>query len=125
MKLSYTVNLDDLDFMGIVSHYQWIVLMERLRTKLLSKPFIELQKLGLGIVIAEVHMQYKKPARYNDHMDFELEVIEARSSSIKLKHIFQSNNGKVFTIGELVMVCINDQGKPHPIPPKFIENLNA
>jgi len=73
MSSSYTSNfkvrLDDLDYMGIVGNAQWLIFLERTRIELLEAlgfPFADMQKKGVGGVVARAEVNYLRPARFGD-----------------------------------------------------------
>ncbi len=123
--IGYRVALDDLDFMGIVSHYQWLLLMERLRTKLCEDQFQRMQSLRLGFVVADAKIQYRKSARYLDHLQLQLEVLSLKGSSALVKHTFVGPDNDVLVVGELTLVCVNEAGRPNAIPDEFRDMFNA
>ena len=123
MNIQYTVNLDDVDFMGIVGHWHWLKLMERLRTAAFAEIFAPLVTKGIGFVIAEAKIQYKRPATYNQSLIMELDVINIRPTNATIRHTFKDSKGDILVVGELVLVCVNKEGKPYTIPDDFKEQF--
>ncbi len=117
--IPYKIQLDDLDFMGIVSHYKWIQLCERFRTHIFKERYKKLLKSGLGIVIADLKVKYKRPAIYDQEVFFDIEVIESKVSSIVIRHRILNADQAELVVAELRLVCIDDTQRAVPMPDYF------
>jgi acyl-CoA thioester hydrolase len=63
------VDYSEVDQMGVVYHARYLVWLDVARTELLRMTGIsyrELEQSGLFLVVAEVAMRYRQPARYDD-----------------------------------------------------------
>lgn len=119
-EIDYRVHLDDLDFMGIISHHQWVKLMERFRTQLLKEPYKKLLKMDLGLVVAKITCEYKFPAKYDEALRFEVEVGEFSRSSFTVRHKAFNEDGKLLITEDALLVCIGADGRPARLP-EFLE----
>ncbi len=117
----FRIHLDDLDYMGIVSHYDWVRLMERYRTEVCKTEWKHLLSAGLGLVVVNTNVDYKYPARYDDELEFKLNVIELRNSSFSIYHEFKNTlTGKTCATGTLTFACIDQKTlKPTAMTPGF------
>lgn len=69
---SYRVPYAETDQMGVVYYANYLIYFERARTQLLSDlglPYRDLEKRGLALPVVEAHVEYKKPAEYDDVLD--------------------------------------------------------
>jgi acyl-CoA thioester hydrolase len=69
---SYQVPYAETDQMGVVYYANYLVYFERARTQLLNDlglPYKELERRGLALPVVEAHVEYKKPAEYDDTID--------------------------------------------------------
>src|SRR5688572_26840164 len=63
------VDYSEVDQMGVVYHARYLVWLDVARTELLrmtGTSYRELEERGLFLVVAEVAMRYRQPARYDD-----------------------------------------------------------
>ena len=119
------IHLDDLDYMGIVSHYDWVRIMERHRTEALKHEWKKVLKLGLGLVVVNVNVDYKAPARYDDELEFKLKVTELGNSSFVARHEFiNCKSDKTCAVGHITFACIDQKTlKPTELASEFREIL--
>ena len=120
VQIKYHIQLDDLDFMEIVSHYKWIQLCERFRTKIFKERYKKLLKDGLGVVIADLTVKYKRPAVYDQEVVFEISVLESKVSSAIVRHRALDKDQKELMIADIRLVCIDETKRAVPMPDYFI-----
>ena len=63
------VDYSEVDQMGVVYHARYLVWLDVARTELLRMTgfsYRDLEEMGLFLVVAEVSMRYRQPARYDD-----------------------------------------------------------
>jgi acyl-CoA thioester hydrolase len=63
------VDYSEVDQMGVVYHARYLVWLDVARTELLRQTgmsYRALEEVGLFLVVAEVSMRYRQPARYDD-----------------------------------------------------------
>jgi acyl-CoA thioester hydrolase len=115
------VYYEDTDCGNVVYYANYLKYMERSRTEFLRGRGVDLaayHEKGLLFTVAEAHVKYKAPARYNDLLDAESQVVEAGNSSVVLAtDIRRASDGLLLTEGEVRLVCINAAtGRPTRIP---------
>ena len=74
---------------------------------------------GLALVVARICITYKTPAVYGDELIIETESIRFRKSF----GVFQQDIRKGSTLvatAEVSWFCVDSQGKPTPLPPRFM-----
>src|SRR5205809_1105666 len=73
------VLMADTDAMGIVYHANYLRWFEVGRAELVRAaglPYVEMEKLGLGLPVIEARLRYKASARYDDVLSIDARVAE-------------------------------------------------
>jgi acyl-CoA thioester hydrolase len=114
------VYYEDTDCGNVVYYANYLRFMERSRTELLRERGIDLrdyQKRGILFVVAEAHVFYRAPARYNDLLDVDSTIVDLSAASMLIRtHIRIAGEERVLVLGEVRIACINTAGKPLRIP---------
>lgn len=117
-KFSQTLKVRsyELDAQGHVNYAVYLSYLEYARVATMEQlgiPFQEYFRKGMGIVIAEVHIKYLRPATLGDELEITLEGMEAGQTSLTFKQdIFNAKTGKKLVEGELVAVFLDKRGRP-------------
>jgi len=113
----------ELDAQGHVNYAVYLSYLEYARVATMEElgiPFQEYFRQGTGIVIAELHIRYLRPATLGDELEITLEGMKAGKTSLTFKQdIFNSKTGKKILEGELVAVFLNREGKPTAMDEDF------
>jgi acyl-CoA thioester hydrolase len=70
-ETSVRVNYSETDQMGVVYHARYLVWLDIARTehlRLAGMSYRELEEAGLRLVVGEVSVRYRQPARYDDRV---------------------------------------------------------
>ncbi|OIP90968.1 MAG: hypothetical protein AUK24_03615 [Syntrophaceae bacterium CG2_30_49_12] len=114
--------------MGIVYHTNYIKWFEIGRTELLRERgvvYAEMESLGYNLPVIELWCHYLLPARYDQIVLVETEVVHTRRASIKFNYlIWNESKEDVLVEGSTVHACINKQGKIVRIPAVIMEKVN-
>ena len=79
------VNYSETDQMGVVYHARYLVWLDIARTehlRLAGVSYRELEEAGLRLVVSEVALRYRRPARYDDRVRIRCWVRELASRRI-------------------------------------------
>ena len=118
----------DTDAMGIVYHTNYIKWFEIGRGELLRElgiPYSQIEVMGFNLPLTEVHCHYLQPARYDQIVLLETEIVYLRRASIKFSYaIFDEKKEKLLVEGESVHACINKQGKIMRVPADIAEKID-
>jgi YbgC/YbaW family acyl-CoA thioester hydrolase len=113
----------ELDAQGHVNYAVYLSYLEYARVATMEElgiPFQDYFKKGMGIVIAEIHIKYLRPATLGDELEITLEGMEAGKTSLTFKqNILNVKTGKKLLEGELVAVFLDRQGRPAPMDEDF------
>jgi len=117
----------DTDAMGIVYHTNYIEWFEIGRGELLRElgiPYSQMEAMGYNLPLTEVHCHFLLPARYDQIVLLETEIVYLRRASIKFSCIiFDENKEKILVEGESIHACVNREGKIVRIPADIAEKL--
>lgn len=117
----------DTDAMGIVYHANYIKWFEIGRGEFLRQmgiPYAVIDHMGYDLPLTEVSCQYRSPARYDQILLLETELVDLRGASIKFSYVMWDElREKVIVEGESVQVCLNKQGRVVRFPPEIVEKI--
>lgn len=116
-KTYYRVIYGDTDAMKIVYNANYLHFFERGRNEFLRQlgfPYVELvEKNGIQLPLAESHVQYKKPARYDDLLEIRSMVLELKNASIVIGYeIYNRDTGELLVTGSTKHAFVDMNMKP-------------
>lgn len=118
----------DTDALGIVYHTNYIKWFEVGRGELMRElgvPYSQIENMGYYLPLTEVNCHYLHPARYDQIVLIETQIIFMTRASIKFKFlIWDEKQEKTLAEGESVHACINKQGKIVRIPREITEKID-
>jgi acyl-CoA thioester hydrolase len=128
-QFTYSVRLDDLDFMAVVGDQQWLIFLQRARIDLLQEmsfSFQDMQKLNIGGAVAENHIHYLRPARFGDVLSVQVVASLCDEVSVKLHYHIYNDKMKECVRSEMRLVFIDGStGRPAPVPSPVREGLST
>jgi acyl-CoA thioester hydrolase len=121
---------EDTDAGGIVYHATYLRWMERVRSdwlRALGERHDAMAAAGLQFVVSEVDIRFRRPARLDDLLDVDLEVIEVRRASLRLAQRTRGADGGPLLADATVRVAVMDRhsGRPAPLPKRLLDTLGA
>jgi acyl-CoA thioester hydrolase len=128
-RYALRVYYEDTDAGGIVYHANYLRFAERARTEALRDlgvPHAEmLRKFNLMFVVRRVELDYLSPARIDDSLIVETEVLAVRGASATLRQSVQGPDGPCAVI-TVKLACVSPEGnRPGRIPPQWRTVLEA
>ena len=119
-KWSIRIYFEDTDSGGVVYHSNYLKFMERARTEWLRSLQInqaELKKKDkIMFVVANVNIDYKKAARFNDELDIKTSLDKIGASRLDLTQNIMKNS-ELYTSAKVSIACIHSETfKPQRIP---------
>ena len=105
---------------GVVHHSVYPVWFEMGRTELLRAnglAYKNLEEAGVFFVVAELHIKYRQPARYDEKL--QLETSCSAVTAAKIEHTYKLiriNDGTVLAEGRSILACVDGRGKIRKIP---------
>jgi len=120
------VYYEDTDHGGVVYYANYLKFMERGRTEYLRTAAIELDELetsdGAMFVVTDIKLHYRAPARFNDLLEVESELIELRGARVTFRqNIWRIDREKhsreeLLVEGIIDLACTDRSGKATRIP---------
>ena len=119
-KWSVRIYFEDTDSGGVVYHSNYLKFMERARTEWLRSLQInqaELKKKDkIMFVVANVNIDYKKAARFNDELDIKTSLDKIGASRVDLTQNIMKKS-ELYTSATVSIACIHSEPfKPQRIP---------
>ena len=118
----------DTDAGGVVYYANYLKYLEEARTEYFEQrglgvaPFLE---RGLLCAVRSCNIIYKAPARYGDAIAADARIVELTGARIFFKQsVINALTGKTLVEAEVVLVCLDKDFKPKPVPLEFIEKLS-
>ncbi|MGL6028957.1 MAG: YbgC/FadM family acyl-CoA thioesterase [Legionella sp.] len=110
---------EDVDFMGIVYHANYLRYFERSRTELLRQNDLLLSDLikdNVLFAIKELNIKYLLPARMDDLLTITTEIKETSACSICFAQHIVNQHGQLVSEAIVQVVCVNSNLKPIRLP---------
>ena len=125
-KHSHNVRVyyEDTDAGGIVYYANYLKFLERARTEWLRQMGTDqdiLLERSVGFVVKRVEMDNHAPARFNELLCIESEIVELKKVSLVFKQIIISPNNQCLVSALIRVACVNlSNMKPQAIPAKIL-----
>lgn len=117
-ELPLTVRGYEMDAFGHVNNAVYVQYFEHCRwmaLKELGDGWLE--PGGLHIVVSNLSIDYKAPAKVFDELLGQLWVEDLGLTSVTFgQKLIRPEDGQTLAVGEVVTVCVDDQGRPHRMP---------
>lgn len=113
------VYAEDVDYMGIVYHSNYIKYFERARTELLRHHNLilsELSDLDILFAIHEISVLYKLPAKLDDFLTITTEIKEVKSCRFVFKQCMHNQLEQLVCEANIHVVCVNKNLRPKRVP---------
>jgi acyl-CoA thioester hydrolase len=118
------VYYEDTDAGGIVYYANYLKFFERARTEWLREMGTEqdiLLERSLGFVVNRVEMDNHAPARFNDLLCIESEIVELKRASLIFKQVIISPNKQCLVSALIRVACVNlSNMRPQAIPDNIL-----
>ncbi len=119
------VRYAETDQMGIVYYGRYAEYYEIGRVETMRRigfSYKEMEEKGILMPVIEYHIEYKKPATYDDEIIIITTIKEMPTVKIKFEHECYNSNGELLNTGYVTLVFLNkDTRKPIIAPHWFLE----
>jgi acyl-CoA thioester hydrolase len=116
----------DTDQMGVVYYANYLRFFEAARAAFwreLGKSYKDLEAWGVALPVIEAHCKYRAPARYEDLLAIEVDVVELRQASMRFAYQVHCE-GRLLADGTTRHAVINAaDGRPRALPLPLRESL--
>ncbi len=118
---------EDTDAGGVVYYANYLRYFERGRTEYLRERGVsvsELMERGAIFPVVRLEADYRAPARYDDLLRIETEVLEVGKTAFTVgQQAVRAVDGKVLVDAKVTLVCVNLQMKPKRLPEELLQAL--
>ena len=123
IETTFRVRYAETDQMGIVHHASYVVWLEEGRSQWMrahGKSYAQFEKEGLQLVVSELCLRYKQPARYDQLVTIRCWVESVRSRQIQFNYeVVDAETGAVFINAYTQLICLDREGKVTRLPAKW------
>ncbi len=122
------VYYEDTDAGGVVYYANYLKFFERARTEMLRSIGFEQDvlraELNILFVVHAVQLEYLKPAKFNELLQVDTEIIELKKTRLVFRQLI-SKEGTPLCRAQVSIACVNETTmRPTAIPATLIEQLN-
>lgn len=122
-RITITARYSETDQAGVVHHSVYPVWFEMGRTELLrvnGLAYKDLEAGGVFFVVAELHVKYRNPAKYDEELQLETSCSAVTASTVKHTYkLSRCSDGVLLTEGWSTLACVSAEGKVRRVP-KFM-----
>lgn len=119
-ELTVRVNYSEVDQMGVVYHARHIVWLDMARTEHLRRAgttYREMEASGYRLVVGELLMRYRQPARYDDLVRIRCWVRELASRRVTFGYAIElADDGRLLATGTTAMLVLGADMVPTRLP---------
>lgn len=119
---------EDTDAGGVVYHANYLHYFERARTEFFRQRGLsvrELHERGCIFPVVRVEVDFRAPARHDDLLRIETQVLEVGKTSFVLgQQVIRSIDEVLLVAGTVKLVCISPAMKAKRLPADILEALN-
>jgi acyl-CoA thioester hydrolase len=123
VETTFRVRYAETDQMGIVHHASYVAWLEEGRSQWLrthGNSYAQFEKEGLLLVVSELYLRYRHPARYDQRVTIRCWVESVRSRQIRFNYeVVDAETGAVFVNGYTQLICLDLEGEVTRIPDKW------
>lgn len=123
------VYYEDTDVGGVVYHANYLHYFERARTEFLRRKGLsvrELHERGCIFPVVHVEMDFRAPARHDDLLRVETEVLEVGKSSFVLgQQVIRTVDDALLVSGIVKLACVGPGMKAKRLPDDLVQVLTG
>jgi acyl-CoA thioester hydrolase len=124
--LQIRIYYEDTDCGNVVYYANYLKYMERGRTEVLRDlgfNLADLHKQDTLFVVAEAHVRYHCPARYDDILDVATSIAGHTPVTLTFHYEIVNQRGVICATGDVKAACVDTAGKVKRIPQEILGKL--
>ena len=125
-KFDLKIYYEDTDAGGVVFYANYLKYLERARTEAIySLGYTNTQlkeKYNIIIIVKSCNINYIKSAKFEDRLSVYSKIKSISKASFVMKQVIKRKNIEISN-AEIVLVAINEKGKPTKLPNGFANKL--
>ncbi len=122
------VRYAETDQMGVAYHaafFPWLEVGRMTLLHRLGKTYSEMEAEGVYLPVVEAHLEYLKPAHFEDVLVVKTQVAEVRRASVKFSYeVCRKGEDTVLARGHTIHVTTTREGKTMRMPEQVREMLS-
>lgn len=122
-RVEIRVRYAETDQMGVAYHANYLIWCEVGRTDLirtLYRSYRDVEASGVALAVAEAHIRYHAPARYEDVVAVETTIDKVASRTVTFGYrITNAETGERLVTASTMLVSIDPSGRVTTIPPEL------
>ncbi len=119
-EIQHRVNYSEVDQMGVAYHARYVVWFDQARTEHIRRTGISYRQLearGILLVVGELNVRYRRPARYDDLVRIRCWVRECASRRVTFGYaVERERDGELLVTGTTGMMALNRSFSPARLP---------
>jgi acyl-CoA thioester hydrolase len=118
MKCHVRVIFGDTDQMGVVYYANYLRFFEGARAEYwrgLGRSYKDLEEAQVAMPVVEAHCAYRRPARYEDLLEIDVDITEVRGASLRFGYTVRRGED-VIAEGWTRHAVIGANGRPRALP---------
>ena len=128
-KVEVRVRYGETDQMGVVYHGSYVPYFEIGRVEWLRNRGVlykDMEQNGIALPIVSMHLNYKKPAKYDDLLTIHTKLKSYSGVKIEFDCEIRNENEELLTTAHFILVFVDvNSGKPISPPQYILDVINA
>ena len=128
-KVEVRVRYGETDQMGVVYHGSYVPYFEIGRVEWLRNKGVsynDMEQNGIALPIVSMHLNYKKPAKYDDLLTINTKLKSYSGVKIEFDCEIRNENEELLTTAHFILVFVDvNSGKPISPPQYILDVINA
>ena len=128
-KVEVRVRYGETDQMGVVYHGSYVPYFEIGRVEWLRNKGVsykDMEQNGIALPIVSMHLNYKKPAKYDDLLTIHTKLKSYSGVKIEFDCEIRNVNEELLTTAHFILVFVDvNSGKPTTPPQYILDIINA
>ena len=128
-KVEVRVRYGETDQMGVVYHGSYVPYFEIGRVEWLRNKGVsykDMEQNGIALPIVSLHLNYKKPAKYDDLLTIHTKLKSYSGVKIEFDCEIRNENEELLTTAHFILVFVDvNSGKPTTPPQYILDIINA
>jgi acyl-CoA thioester hydrolase len=128
-KVEVRVRYGETDQMGVVYHGSYVPYFEIGRVEWLRNKGVsykDMEQNGIALPIVSMHLNYKKPAKYDDLLTIHTKLKNYSGVKIEFDCEIRNENEELLTTAHFILVFVDvNSGKPTTPPQYILDIINA
>ena len=127
VRTAFRVRYAETDRMGVAYYANYLVWFEVMRgdfMRAIGLPYTDFEARGIFLPIAEAHVRYLRPVRYDDVVEVVAWLSAVRSRAVTFQYSVESSGQPVAT-GWTTHVPVDGEGRPARFPRELLAPLQG